>query len=1333
MKRLYAGYRLVLVGLGLAILYWSAETYLDLSGASRADATFIERLLGSGDADELRARLFAAALLVGLGAYAQALLNGRREAEERLRDNEQRYRRLVEQLPAVTYINPLSETDSSLYISPRVEELLGYSVEESREDPELWERLLHPEDRERVNAEEARTSASGEPFRIEYRMIAKGGRVVWIRDEAVLVHDEDGEPLFWQGFMVDITERKEAERKLREAETRYRTLVERMPAIVYILEPSGEENVPYPVVYMSPQVERVLGYEAQRFVEDPGFWDRLIHPEDVAEVMAEDRRTDETGEPFDMEYRMMARDGRAVWVYESAVLIRDEIGRPLYWQGIMQDVTERKRTEEELRESSGRFRSAFEDAPIGMALVGLDNHFLRVNQALCDMFGYTPEELLSRRTPEVTHPEYRRESVTRTQALLEGKADRDLLEKRYLHADGSVVWALSSVSVVRNAAGEPEYFISQYQDITERKRAEEEIRHLNETLEKRVEERTAALEATLAELKESEERYALVVEGSNDGIFDWEIDTGELYWNDRLFEMFGLARCEFTPTFEGFLECVHPNDRQSLMDGITAHLEQGAEFDLELRYWHSSGGEYRVCATRGKVQRDAGGTPTRMAGIAADVTERKRAEEEIRRLNESLEGRVRERTEQLTATISELERAREEAEAASRAKSEFLANMSHEIRTPMNGVIGMTGLLMDTDLSEEQREYAQTVRTSGESLLTIINDILDFSKIEAGKLELEEMDFDLQKVVEETVYLFAEEARVKGLELASLVERGVPTALRGDAGRIKQVLVNLISNAVKFTEAGEVVLRGSLLEEDGSSAVVRFEVKDTGIGMTQEQHSRLFESFSQADASTTRRYGGTGLGLAISKQLVEMMGGEIGVESELGKGSAFFFTLRLGKQPEGTAWRAPSPHTDLRGLRVLVVDDNETNRRIVHEQVLSWGMNNGMAEDGQSALDILRRATEGGEPYDLAILDMNMPGMDGMGLASRIKAEPSIARTRLVLLTSSGLRGEAEQARRAGFDAYLTKPVRQSRLYDAIATVMETPADGEQTTRRPAQEAPIVTLYSIERARTRTRERRRRAHILVAEDNQVNQKVAVSMLERLGYRADVAANGLEALEALTRIPYAAVLMDVQMPEMDGYEATAEIRRREEDEGRGRRTPIIAMTANAMQGDREKALAAGMDDYLSKPVKAEDLETVMDRWVSRPEDQENALEEATADKELPTGATEPLDQSVLEGLRELGGQELLEELKDLFLEQAPAHLEALRRAVTEEDALSIERAAHTLKGSCGNMGASRMMAICIALEGVGHTGEMERALVLVERLDAELERVRGALERVLATG
>jgi signal transduction histidine kinase/DNA-binding response OmpR family regulator len=661
--------------------------------------------------------------------------------------------------------------------------------------------------------------------------------------------------------------------------------------------------------------------------------------------------------------------------------------------------------------------------------------------------------------------------------------------------------------------------------------------------------------------------------------------------------------------------------------------------------------------------------------------------------------------------------AKDYAERANRAKSGFLANMSHEIRTPMNGVMGMLDLLSETELTERQGYFAETARRSSEDLLRIINDILDLSKIEAGKFELERADFDLRDVVEETVVLFAESAHRRGLEIACSLEGEVPTSVRGDRLRLIQILSNLVGNAVKFTQRGEVVVRVRCLREQQEEILLLFEVRDTGIGIEPEEQKRIFEVFSQGDSSSTRRFGGTGLGLAISRQLAEMMGGEIGVESRPGRGSTFWFTARLNRGSLASPASTDAVR-DLGRLRVLVVDDNQTNREILYQQTLSWQLRNDSVGSGPEALERLRRAAAENDPYDLVILDYHMPGMDGIQVARAMEQDPVLRNAKRIILTSVDQSLGDEERREAGISAWLNKPVRASHLFNCVATVMQGWAPARPTgdsARQPAK--------------------RFDGRVLLAEDNPVNQEVALNMLEAFGCRVEIAADGREVVEAVSRRGFDLIFMDCQMPEMDGYQATEWIR---ESEGAGGtetdRMPIVALTAHAMEGDRAACLAAGMDDYLVKPFSQDQLGAVLARWL---EPVQEATEVVTDDEdgqtsETPSGPAEThpsIDQKTLETIRALqrqGKPDLLERVIQIYLGDSLRLLEALRGAFSQGDGTGLKRQAHSLKSSSANVGALRLAELCKELEAADALESPDGMDRMISRIEEEYGAVRNEL-------
>ncbi|HEY5784118.1 MAG TPA: response regulator [Microlunatus sp.] len=771
------------------------------------------------------------------------------------------------------------------------------------------------------------------------------------------------------------------------------------------------------------------------------------------------------------------------------------------------------------------YRQIVESGNEGIWVFDLDGATAYVNARMASMLGYTVEEMATISLLDVLDDDGRDQGAAFLARQREAGGTTESAECLLLTRDGQPVWTVISHSPWQDQHGAYLGLIAFVNDITERRRLSDELRRREEQLAEA--QRVAHL-----------------------GSWEWNIGADQLQWSDELYRIFRLDRREFDGTFEGYLELVHPDDREMTAAIVSACLEGLPGFEFDQRIGGRSGQRVVWVRASGEVLRDDTGRPLLMRGTALNITAYKEAE-------------------------SELEAARDTALAALRAKSAFLATMSHEIRTPMNGVIGLADLLIETDLDERQRQYVVGVQTAGEALLAIINDVLDFSKIEAGRMELEVIDLDVNQVLEEVAGLLARQAHAKGIELITRGCLGLSTPLRGDPSRLRQVLLNLTANAVKFTDTGEVVLSAQLAATSDDAVDLTFEVADTGIGISPAHRHHIFQPFSQVDASTTRRFGGTGLGLAISRQLVETMGGDLTVESRLGSGSVFNFTIRLARGqvraviPPGS--RPPLPE----GMSVLVVDDNATNRLILHEQLIAWHLRPQLADSGPAALRTLHEAAAGGTPFPLALLDVNMPMMDGLELARRIKNSPELSATRLVVLTSTDVTtAELESVQVA---AHLNKPVRSVQLHDVLRKVLQ----------------PAVRLPCPDDPGPAAVREPGRGRVLVVEDNAINQLVARGLLDRLGFAVDLAGNGREALAALERTTYSAVLMDCQMPEMDGYTATAEIRGRE---GSARRIPIIAMTAGALAGDEERCLAAGMDAYLPKPINSTQLESVLARWI-----------------------------------------------------------------------------------------------------------------------------------------
>ncbi|MCS6294977.1 MAG: PAS domain S-box protein [Nitrospira sp.] len=958
----------------------------------------------------------------------------------------------------------------------------------------------------------------------------------------------------YTGMIRDISERKRMEETIRESEERFRQLAESIDAVFWLTTPDKSH-----VLYVSPAFETIWECPRETLYSNPLYWLDHIHPEDHKRVSV--AAACQAHLPYDEEYRIITATGRERWVRDRSFVIKNADGKPYRIAGIAQDITAAKQLEAQLRASELRHRSLVELSPHAI-FVNCDDKIVFANQACVKLFGaFAPSQLLGQPVMNFIHPDSQTIARERIARLRSTNGSVPPTEEHFVGLDGSIIDVEVAASTIRFEGKAAIQVI--LTDIRARKDLERALLATNLQLE------TILASATKVSI------IATNINGMittfNTGAEDMLGYTAEEMVGQQFLTVLHLP--EEIDKHARDMSKLYATPIQGL-EALTRKARLGGFEEREWTYTRKDARRLTILVTITALINNEG-IVTGFLAIGKDITERKEAEAALMQAAQELE-----------LKNAELAQARDAALQAAKIKADFLATMSHEIRTPMNAIIGMTGLLLDTALTEEQHDFADTVRRSSDALLTIVNDILDFSKIEAGKLHFEQVAFDLRMAVEDTVELMAEQAQSKGLELIALVDAAVPTGVLGDPGRLRQILVNLVSNAVKFTSTGEIVVHVSCETGDGSNSL-RFAVTDTGIGISDEAQKKLFQAFVQADSSTTRRFGGTGLGLAICQRLVQQMQGRIGIESRPGEGSTFWFTVQL---PEAALSPSPSPFSwnRLSGRRILLVDPNHRIRQIVQQDLTAKGLQCSAAKNAREAIDLAHEASAMQKPFDLALIELHLPDKDGFETATLLKHNPATSAMHLVILTTVGRRGDGCTARALGIDAYLTKPLRQTQLLECFCQLLEPTHAAAESDAASGGMPPLITRHTLSQSPTAATTR-----LLLAEDNPVNQKVACKMLEKLGYRVDVASNGQEAVAAHERMRYPLIFMDCQMPEVDGFEATALIRKME---GRSAHTPIVAMTANAMQGDRERCLDAGMDDYVAKPVRPKDLQTVLDTWL-----------------------------------------------------------------------------------------------------------------------------------------
>jgi PAS domain S-box-containing protein len=1119
----------------------------------------------------------------------------------------------------------------------------------------------------------------GETIELEKRYRHRNGSVIWVHLKVSLVCDAHGAPLHTVIHVSDVTESLRTTAALAESEIRFRRIFENNGLAMLFYDPRDGR-----IASANGAAVEFLGVPEDQLVQmSMSQFDTMSAEESALQTL---RTLRERQFCFDTRFRLADGELRDVEVFSSSI---EMDGKPMLFS-IVHDISERKQSDQRIRESEEKFRLLTENIrEVFWIMNGEGTRMVYLSPAFEPIFG-VPREIVYRDLGALNSVilEEDREQV-RKMVELQRQGKTTDTEFRIQVGLKERRWIQNRAFPIRDEDGHVRQIVGFAENITERKQNE-------------------------ARLLEVTDRLTLAARAGGVGIWEYDVMQNELIWDDQMYRLYGCGEEALRSVWETWLKKVHPEDLERTTDEISAALMGKKDFDTEFRVVWPDGSIHHIRALA-VTKMGSDGLANRMIGTNWDITAQKRAADELLESNRHLADETL-RAGKLAA----------EAAKANAAKSEFLANMSHEIRTPMNGIIGITNLLLDTDLDPGQREHAQIVLGCGENLLSLVNQILDFSKIEAGKVELEALDFNLRDFLDEFVVTAHLEAHKKGLNLTCACDPTAPARLRGDRNRLRQILTNLVGNAIKFTAQGEVAIRVRLIEETEFDVLLRFSVRDTGIGIPADKKGQLFSKFSQVDSSTTRLYGGTGLGLAISKELAALMGGEMDCLSEAGKGSEFWFTAHFAREADQGEEQLLS--AGLQGLRVLIVEENAAAARSIDQRLTAAGMKTTQVGDFPGALQALYRAVAEQNPYRAAVIDMQAETIRGTSLVEMILTEPLLRETRVVLLEAVGNRSHSRPIEGRGHCASIGKPVRGEELIDALESLLakkKASPSGSRIAGPSASSAP--GLFSDTDAR-----------ILLVEDNLTNQVVAVGILKKLGLSADVASNGAEAIKALESGTYTLVLMDVQMPVMDGLEATRRIRSSNSAKINPR-IPIVAMTAHALQSDRAKCVEAGMDDYLSKPVYAQALTEVLLRWL--PQRTGNPTGNPAVPKQQSDKAPEARPEAQPEALpkaavfdrkgmtqRLMNDPELIEMVTTDFLADMPEQIHALRAFAERKDLQGVTNKAHLIKGASSNVGGEALRAVASEIEKAGKTGDLGFIAARVEELELQFGLLQMAMRQ-----